>query len=249
MHKGSLVNVGIGMTLGAHITPLSRNFIEKADVVFVLASNTLVEQWVMQMHNDVRSLQVYYQTRRPRSVGYKEMVEAMLTEVRAGKNVCGVFYGHPGVFAWAPHASVQQAREEGYKAHMEPGISAEDCLYADVGIDPGELGCQHYDANQLLLYETPLNTSAYLVIWQIGTIASSGIEVSELTKNGVNKLQKILLAQYPEKHPVTIYESAVLPIEKPRIETVEIAQLHTQELSFKTTLLIAPAAAKVRRAD
>lgn len=35
MKEGSLVHVGLGMTLGAHITPISRNYIEQADVVFV----------------------------------------------------------------------------------------------------------------------------------------------------------------------------------------------------------------------
>ena len=66
-----------------------------------------------------------------------------------------MFYGHPGIFAWSPHKVIKVARAEGYQAHMEPGISAEDCLYADLGIDPGRCGCQHYEASQLLFYETP----------------------------------------------------------------------------------------------
>ncbi len=95
--KGSLVNVGLGMTLGSHISPLSRSYIEKADVVFVAASNQLVEQWVEAMNPDVRSLQGYYDEGTSRMVTYKNMVNAIMTEVRAGKNVCGAFYGHPGV--------------------------------------------------------------------------------------------------------------------------------------------------------
>ena len=31
---GTLVCVGVGMTLGSHLTPLSRSYIEDADVVF-----------------------------------------------------------------------------------------------------------------------------------------------------------------------------------------------------------------------
>jgi len=30
---------------------------------------------------------------------------------------------------------------------MLPGISAEDCLVADLGIDPASSGCQSYEAN------------------------------------------------------------------------------------------------------
>src|SRR5688572_19340494 len=164
--KGSLVCVGLGMTLGSHITPLSRSYIEKSDVVFVGASDGVIELWVQQMNRDVRSLQPYYKEGKSRMQTYREMVDAMLTEVRAGKNVCGAFYGHPGVFAWPPHKAIEIARKEGFRAHMEPGVSAEDCLYADLGIDPGKYGCQHYEASQLMLYRRCIDPSAYLVLWQ-----------------------------------------------------------------------------------
>lgn len=96
------------------------------------------------------------------------MVNAILTEVRAGKDVCAVFYGHPGVFSWPTHEALATARGEGYRTHMEPAISAEDCLYADLGIDPGRHGCQHYEVSQLMLYRRNLDTSAYLILWQAG---------------------------------------------------------------------------------
>src|SRR5688500_7195349 len=167
--KGRLAVVGLGMTLGAHLTPRSRSHIESADVVFVAVSDALVELWVQEMHADVRSLQPFYGAgsgEKSRQDTYREMVEAMLVEVRAGKRVCGAFYGHPGVFAQAPHKAVAQAREEGFDAVMEPGVSAEDCLYADLGIDPGRVGCQHYEASQLMFYHRRLDSSAYLVVWQ-----------------------------------------------------------------------------------
>ena len=56
----------------------------------------------------------------------------------------------PGVFARVPHKAIAQARAEGFEAHMEAGVSAEDCLYADLGIDPGEVGCQQYEASQFM---------------------------------------------------------------------------------------------------
>jgi precorrin-2 methylase len=141
--KGSLACVGIGITLGSHLTSLARSHIEQADVVFLAVSDGIVEKWIEAMHPDVRSLQPLYAENKSRSKTYREMVGAILAEVRAGKKVCAAFYGHPGVFAWAPHEAIRLARREGYAAHMEPGISAEDCLYADLGIDPGAVGCQH----------------------------------------------------------------------------------------------------------
>ena len=99
---GSLVCVGVGMTLGSHLTPLCRSYIEQADVVFTGLSDGVMELWIARMHPDVRSLQQYYREGKPRTQTYREMVEAMLTEVRAGKKVCGAFYGHPAVFALPP---------------------------------------------------------------------------------------------------------------------------------------------------
>lgn len=54
MKKSCLVCVGTGITLGAHISPLSRNYIEQADVVFMLVADGVTEKWVEQMNADVR---------------------------------------------------------------------------------------------------------------------------------------------------------------------------------------------------
>ena len=53
---------------------------------------------------------------------------------------------------------------------MDPGISAEDCLYADLGLDPGTVGCTHFEASQLLFYRRLIDTSAWLVLWQVDVV-------------------------------------------------------------------------------
>src|SRR6056297_211717 len=129
--QGSIACVGLGMTLGSHLTPLARSHIEQSDVVFAALSDGIVEKWLEHMHPDVRSLQPYYgKGDKSRMTTYREWVDVMMADVRAGKKVCAVFYGHPGIFAWSPHEVIRVARAEGYPARMEPGISAEDCLYA-----------------------------------------------------------------------------------------------------------------------
>jgi len=168
--RGSLACVGMGMTLGSHLTPLARSYIEQSDVVFAGLSDNVVEMWLEQMHPDVRSLQSYYAEGKSRVQTYQQWVELMMAEVRIGKKVCGVFYGHPGIFAWSPHEVIRVARAEGFNAHMEPGISAEDCLYADLGIDPGRFGCQHFEASQLLFNERKIDSTGYLVLWQVGLV-------------------------------------------------------------------------------
>jgi len=233
--SGSLACVGIGITLGSHLTPLARSYIEQADVVFLAVSDAIVEKWVETLNRDVRSLQPLYATGKSRMKTYREMVAAMLAEVRAGKKVCAAFYGHPGVFAWAPHRAIALARKEGYFAHMEPGISAEDCLYADLGIDPGTFGCQHYEASQLLYYKRRLDPTAYLIVWQAGVLASQ-------LNGSLHVLAERLAQDYPPKHKLTIYRAATLPIQSPRIERVTLRKLADARIEPPDTLVIPPAA-------
>ena len=238
--KGSLACVGLGMMLGAHLAPRARSHIEQADVVFVAVSDPLVELWVQEMHPDVRSLQPLYREGKPRTETYREMVEVMLAEVRAGKRVCGAFYGHPGVFAQAPHRAVARARQEGFDAVMEPGISAEDCLYADLGIDPGEFGCQHYEASQLMFYQRRIDPTAYLVVWQPGVAGDRSYRRFATPAAYRQLLVDLLAEDYPLDHECVVYEAATLPIQQPRIDRMPLAGLPSVELRAQSTLVLPP---------
>jgi len=240
MKKGRLVNVGLGMTLGSHITPLARNFIEKADVVFVAASNELIEEWVKTMNPQVISLQSYYQEGLSRMVTYENMVAAIMAEVRVGKQVCGAFYGHPGVFAWPPHESIKQAKAEGYQAHMEPGISAEDCLYADLGIDPGKFGCAHFEASQFVFNHRVFDPSAYLVLWQIAMAGDKTMKTFTTEPAQRQMLVDLLMKTYAADHEVILYECPVLPIEQTVIVKCQLKDLAHQNVSLKSTLVVPP---------
>jgi precorrin-6B methylase 1 len=241
--SGRLACIGLGMTLGAHLAPRARSCIEQADVVFAAVSDPVVELWLQQLHADVRSLQPYYAQGKSRHDTYAEMVEAILAQVRAGRSVCGAFYGHPGVFARAPHLAIEQARAEGFPAHMEPAISAEDCLYADLGIDPGRHGCQHFEASQLLFYQRLIDPSAVLVLWQAGLVGDRSHRRYGTGPAYRQLLVERLLRDYPAAHPVTLYEAATLAIQPPRIEVVALADLAAADLRLQTTLVLRPAMA------
>jgi len=229
------------MTLGSHIGPLARSYIENADVVFVAVSDAVVELWIKQMNRDVRSLQPYYREGKSRADTYNQMVEAMLAEVRAGKNVCGAFYGHPGVFALPPHEAIRIARSEGYHAHMEPGISAEDCLYADLGIDPGAYGCQHFEASQLLFFKRRIDPTAYLVLWQAGVVGDQSLTRFSTGADYRRLLVEVLARDYPLDHEVVVYRAATLAIQQPRMERVALAALSEASVELPDTLVIPPA--------
>jgi hypothetical protein len=238
---GRLVCVGIGMTLGSHITPLARSYIQTSDVVFAAVSDSVVELWLSRMHPDVRSLQGLYKEGKSRLDTYRAMVDTMLTEVRAGRRVCGAFYGHPGVFAWPSHKAMEIARSEGYRVHMEPAISAEDCLYADLGIDPGKHGCQHYEATQLMLNRRKVDTSAYLVVWQVGVAGDRSLARFSTGAAYRQVLVDVLSRDYGLGHEVVLYKAATLPLQRPRIERLALGSLPSVDLDMHVTLVIPPA--------
>ncbi len=238
---GSLVCVGTGMTLGSHISPLARSHIEGADVVFAGVSDGVVELWLARMNENVRSLQPYYKVGKSRLQTYRQMVDVILAEVRAGKRVCGVFYGHPGVFAWAPHKSIELARQEGYEAHMEPGISSEDCMYADLGIDPGSFGCQHFEASQFMIYRRRVDPSAWLMLWQVGLAGDQSLGRFATGAAYRQVLVDVLARDYPLNHEVIVYRAATLPIQSPRIERMTLGDLPQADIGMSEMVAIPPA--------
>ncbi|MGN6321646.1 MAG: SAM-dependent methyltransferase [Dyella sp.] len=240
--RGSLACVGMGMTLGSHLTPLARDHIEQADVVFAALSDHIVEMWLQRMNQDVRSLQPYYAEGKSRLKTYKEWVDLMMAEVRAGKRVCAVFYGHPGIFAWSTHKAIEVARAEGFQAHMEPGISAEDCLYADLGIDPGRFSCQHFEASQLLFYEHRINPAGYVVLWQTSVVGDWSLMRLETGPAYRQLLVDRLSQDYPLDHEVIIYYGATLPIEQAKIRRLTLRDLSDTTLAPQETVVLAPAA-------
>lgn len=239
--KGSLVCVGTGMMLGAHITPISRSHIEQADVVFTSGNNGFVVKWLEEMNSNVVNLQQFYQEGKPRSNTYEQMGDIMLSEMRKGKKVVGAFYGHPGVFVTPSHKAIKQAKSEGYFAKMEAGISAEDCLVADCGIDPGTYGCAMFEASQFIKFKRSVDNTAHLVLWQVGIVGDSTLTQFSTGSQYRALLVEVLSEHYPLTHEIILYQAASLAIEQVRIDKMPLSDFITADVSQCTTMIIPPA--------
>lgn len=237
--KGQLICVGPGMILGAHISQRCLAHIKQADIVFS-SCHPIIDQWIGTMHENVNSLQGYYGKDKDRRLTYQQMQDSMMEQVRAGKRVVGVFYGHPGVFAQVPHKTIAQAKSEGFAAVMEPGISAEACLYADMGIDPGTVGCQHFEASQFMFYKRQIDPSAYLILWQIALAGDLSLTTRVSSQQQREVLIELLLAYYPKAHKVALYECPFLHTDEPRIEWLTLEALPKADLKTITTLVVPP---------
>jgi uncharacterized protein YabN with tetrapyrrole methylase and pyrophosphatase domain len=244
--KGSLVFVGTGLQLAGQISVLSRSYIENADRVFSIVPDGFAEQWLISLNPNHTSLQSYYSQGdevKNRRDTYKQMVEAMLVAVRRGEQVVCALYGHPGVFACVSHLAIAQARAEGFESYMEPGISAEACLWADLGIDPGQSGHQSFEATQFILYQHRPDPSTHLLLWQIALAGDHTLTQFSTTSERLQVLVDLLSQWYPLDHEVVIYEAANLPLQQPRIERLALNALPQAKLTVISTLLIPPSQA------
>ena len=240
MTAGSLLIVGTGIKLVAEAGVAVEERIRAAEKVFFVAGDPAKATWLTQLNPQAVSLHSLYQPGKPRIQTYQEMVARILEPVRQGYRVCAVFYGHPGVFVWPSHEAIRQARAEGYTAEMLPGVSAEDCLFADLEMDPLATGCQRFEATNFLLYNRPFDPTAVLVLWQIGVIGEAAFPPERADSRGLSILTERLLDHYPPDHEVIIYEAAQYAVLKPRIERRPLRDLPQAAVSPISTLCVPP---------
>jgi tetrapyrrole methylase family protein/MazG family protein len=161
--------------------------------------------------------------------------------VRKNQHVCVVLYGHPAVFAKPGIDAVLQAKKEGYPAKMLPGISAEDCLYADLLINVGTCGHQSFEATEFLIHRRHCDPSAHVFLWQVGFIGALNHPRSHDNSKGIKLLTDYLSRSYDMAHNVTLYEAAQYPGFDPRINHLPLQALPDAKISAITTLYIPPA--------
>jgi hypothetical protein len=240
MKRGSLTVVGTGIQFAGQITIEARAHIIQAEKVLFLVSDPITADWIRDNNPSAESFYPYYRQGESRLIAYTGMIERILYEVRKGLRVCVVFYGHPGVFVYPSHEAIKQARLEGYSAKMLPGISAEDCLFADLGIDPGRNGCQSFEATDFLIHKRKFDTGCALILWQIGCIGDLTFSLEPYSIRGLQVLTEYLCHYYGATHPAVVYEAAEYPIFDPGIETVPLAKLPEAQISSISTLYVAP---------
>jgi uncharacterized protein YabN with tetrapyrrole methylase and pyrophosphatase domain len=228
---------------GGHLTAEALGALAAADDVFYLTADPASETALLARRPDARSLADCYAPGRRRERSYAAMLRRIAAPLARGRTVCAAFYGHPGVFAWAPHEAIARARAQGHEARMLPSVSAEDCLFADLELDPAALGWQSFEASDFLLRPRRCDPASALVLWQIGAVGVADYRRRELwSRGGLRALARRLLETYPADHEVVLYEAAQYAVCAPRVERRPLGSLGAAPASVITTLLVPPAA-------
>jgi len=240
--QGRLTIVGAGLQPG-QMTLEAESHIRAADVVLLILPTALAAHHVIGLNdNFINLLDLYENRTRPET--YKAMADAIVEQVHQGRNTCVVAYGHPGVFVTPTHAVMRQLQEEGYPVRMLPGISAEACLIADLGVDPAEHGWQSFEATSFLFTQQSIAPTAALILWQVGLTGEVSLKRFVPGERGIDALITCLQQWYPAEHRVCIYEAPVSPLEQARKEWVALDQLDKVQFKEYSTLYVPP----VRRA-
>jgi len=236
-----LTVVGTGFLVAGQVTPEARSAMEGADKLFYLVSDPATRFWVEGLNPTAESLYDAYGEGRRRDESYREMVERILAPLAAGLSVCVALYGHPGVFVHPSHEAVRRARQAGFPARMLPAISAEDCLYADLLVDPARDGCQSFEASDFLLRNRRFDPSSALVLLQVGVIGRAAYRPGgEPDRRGLAVLTEVLRETYPSDHEVVLYEASPLPLFEPRIHRLPLADLPEAPVTVASTLYVPP---------
>jgi uncharacterized protein YabN with tetrapyrrole methylase and pyrophosphatase domain len=243
--SGSLLIVGTGIQLARHVTYEARLAIERSQKVLFLVPDGATELWLKDLNPTAESLFSCYVEGEDFMKAYKTMVERILHYVRRGLSVCVALYGHPGVFVNPSHEAIKQARSEGYCAKMLPGISAEDCLFADLGLDPSDFGCQSLEATDFLIHAKKLDTTRSLILWDIGFISDGKYRRKGWGRKGFDILVKVLIDYYSLEHEVVLYEASTLAVFEPIIKKSTLGKINEVQFSPMSTLYVPPISEKI----
>ncbi|MEI9948303.1 MAG: SAM-dependent methyltransferase [Pseudomonadota bacterium] len=233
--------MGTGIQWAAHTTLAAQAAIRDAERVVFAVADAWSARWIRELNPNSASMK-YPRDGRPRSAIYEDMAQQVVAELGRYSRVCAAFYGSPSLLARPAHEAIRRARASGYRASMLPGVSSLDCLFADLGVDPGEGGCAILEAGEFVRGRRQADRKAHLILFQIAMVMNRGVysHGDPSIAPGLLLLQRRLLEFYSASQPVVLYEASSHPLQSSRCESIRLADLHEAQLTELTTLYVAP---------
>jgi precorrin-6B methylase 1 len=245
---GRLAIVGSGIAALAHLTLETIGYIEDADIVFYHANSGVTAAHIHELNANAVDLYKYYGEGKLRNITYVQMAELMLREVRRGRSVVGLFHGHPGYFVKSGRRALAIAQMEGYETALLPGISATDCLFSDLRIDPGVIGVQILKAGHVLREDACLATANHVVLVQVGSVGDNTFSFTGFKHAKFEQFFNKLISIYGAGHDSVYYVAPIFPGLDPVIVVRTLGEYRsqkTQDTVSAATLYLPPAGVRV----
>ncbi len=235
MPKGSLIVVGSGIQVYTQITAETEKDIRVAAKLFYLLPPPWAKNWMISLNSTAESLGPYDEIENNQIQA--QMVEKIVRAVRSGLRVCVVLYGHPSIGHGVGWQAINLARDEGFAAHMVAAVSAEDCLFAELGIDPAVAGYQSFDAVRFLLRKRQFDPQSNLVLTHLGQITQLG--TIEVVQKALVMLTQRLSDVYGIRYQATVYDASPLPDDPSRMRSLSLQDLPEVDLRPTSMLFVA----------
>ncbi|MBB4305186.1 precorrin-2 methylase [Rhodobium orientis] len=224
--------VGIGIKWIEHITLEVDRVLGFCKEILYIERAPGIEEYFAEKADFVTNLTDLYSEDSERTETYHEMATRVVDSALEHSPVAFALYGHPTIYAYPPFLVREMAASLGLSVKLLPGISALDCLFCDLAIDPSVNGIQMFEATDLLLREHPINTAAATVIWQIGSLETALFSSARSAASRFDRFRDYLLRFFPEHHPIYAVYSQPHPMLKSQVHKFEISKIE----QFSTVL-------------
>ena len=205
--------VGLGVLNVDQITRETERVIRRSNEVLYVDTGVATRAYLKSLCPRVTSLfETSYEEDGHRLNAYHHMAARVLDAAMDHPPVTFAMHGHPIVGAYAPFLIRDMARLLSLEVLVLPGISAKDCLCAELMVDPCVVGMQMYEATDLLLRRRPLQPDVPALIWQIGCVETRLHTTRVSRPERFERLRSYLLRFYPPQHEVTAVYSTPHPL-------------------------------------
>ena len=205
--------VGLGVLNVDHITRETEGVIRSSNEVLYVDTGVATRTYLTTLCSRVTSLfETSYEESGHRLNAYHRMAARVLDAAMDHPPVTFAMHGHPIVGVYAPFLIRDMARLLGLEVRVLPGISAMDCLFAELMVDPCVAGMQMYEATDLLLRRRPLHPDVPALIWQIGCVETRLHTTRVSRPERFERLVSHLLRFYPPQHQATAAYSTPHPL-------------------------------------
>lgn len=249
-----LIIAGSGIKFLSHLTVEVKAAIETSSCVVYLLNEPAIKKWVSLNSKKSITLDELYFSSSLRADSYNKIANEIIAILEEHNDIVFLIYGHPTYFSSIVPKLIEKISLEQVDIQIMPGISALDCLFSDLRVDPGVNGLQSYDATEFILYDHAFSKNVHLVLWQIAIIGEIKIISDDILSlkrqaKALEILYTKLARQYPDEHFLYLYIASQypsIPFEAIKIRLIDLLDISIPRLA---TLYIPPIESNKMRLD
>lgn len=234
----NLTILGSGIKSFSHLTQESITYIKNSEIICYLINEPLMKDYIRDNSKESYDLDILYNAHTYRKDSYLDITKYVLSQFDKYNHVSFIVYGHPCFCVNSTINAIKLANKD-IDIEVLPAVSSEDCLYADLGINPLVYGTQIYEATDFLIFDRTVDASSNLILFQIGMIGNIKHD-KDVNIDNLIILKSKLLNHYPKDHELIVYEASLYPHVKPVVTKITLNDLENGKFSHISTVFIKP---------